>query len=183
VDVGGRGVAFMGASGRGKSTLAASFATSGHGFLADDGLLVAERRGRPWIVPSAPSLRLHEDSRAAVLAGADVTAAPAPHSAKSSYVAGKALPHRARPVPLTRVYFLGAGRRRGVSIEPLPRGESVIELVRHSFLIDVEAEDLLAAHFAGLAAIASRCEFFRLDYPRRFASLPRVRRAILEHVG
>jgi hypothetical protein len=116
VDVAGRGVAFMGASGRGKSTLAASFAAGGCRFLADDGLLLTERRAHPWIVPNSPSLRLWEDSRAAVLGGVDVAAAPAPYSAKVRYFAGKGLAHRARPLPLRHVYFLGAGRARRLSI-------------------------------------------------------------------
>jgi hypothetical protein len=183
VDLGGHGAAFMGASGRGKSTLAASFAACGCRFLADDGLILMERAGRPWIAPNAPSVRLWEDSRAAVLAGTDVSAAAAPRSAKVRYFAGKGLPHRARPLPLKNVYFLGAGRTRSVSIEPLPKGEALIELVRYSFLIDVQAEELLAAHFSALAAIAPRCAFFRLDYPRRFALLPAVRAAILEHAA
>jgi len=181
VDLDGRGIAFMGSSGRGKSTLAASFAVGGRSFLADDGLLVTERGARHWIVPNSPSLRLWEDSRAALLSGVDVAAAAAPYSAKARYFAGEGLAHRARPLPLRRVYVLGTGRSRGISIEPLPKGEAVIELVRHSFLIDVEAEDLLAAHFSALAAMASRCAFYRLDYPRRFASLAAVRKSVEEH--
>src|SRR5688572_17324577 len=40
VDAGGGAVAFLAASGRGKSTLAAGFAVNGHQFLTDDGLVL-----------------------------------------------------------------------------------------------------------------------------------------------
>ena len=181
VDLDGRCVAFMGASGRGKSTLAASFACSGRRFLTDDGLVVVERRSRAVVVPSAPSLRLWDDSSVAVLASVDARTSPAPYSAKVHFHAGRGIAHRSRALALHHVYFLGEGGARGVAIDAVPKGEALIELVRHSFLIDVEAEEVLATHFAGLARLTRRCEFFRLDYPRRFAELARVREAIVAH--
>jgi len=45
VVVGGRAVAFVGESGKGKSTLAASLATQGHPLLADDCLVLKWREG------------------------------------------------------------------------------------------------------------------------------------------
>jgi hypothetical protein len=58
VEIGSHAVAFVGESGRGKSTLAASFAVSGCRFLTDDGLVVEPRyrgasRRCPAIRPSA----------------------------------------------------------------------------------------------------------------------------------
>jgi hypothetical protein len=60
-------VAFLGESGRGKSTLAASFATEGTRFLTDDGLLLEWVGGHCMIVPSHPSIRLWEDSQEALI--------------------------------------------------------------------------------------------------------------------
>lgn len=180
VDIGGRGAAFIGVSGRGKSTLAAAFAAKGDAFLCDDGLLVEVRAGRLRGFPSAPSLRLWGDSVASVLGGMH-DGRPAPYSPKVHFAAGRRLRHRARALPLDRAYFLGAGRARGITIEPMPRGEALIELVRHSFLIDVESGAMLAAHFEAIAAVARASTFFRLDYPRRFGELDEVRRAIVEH--
>ena len=168
----------MGASGRGKSTLAAAFASTGYRFLTDDGLLL-EPGDPPRIVPSPPSLRLWDDSRAALLAGAPGTATP--YSAKMRLLAGDAIPHCPQPRMLHQVYFLGEARASTPTIVALPPAEAVIELVRHSFLIDVEAQDVLAAHFGGLASVANGVAFFRLDYPRRFGELPRLREAIVAH--
>ena len=63
VDVDGQGVAFVGVSGRGKSTLAASFATEGRRFLSDDGMHLEWADTQFQIIPSHPSVRLWEDSQ------------------------------------------------------------------------------------------------------------------------
>ena len=61
-------IAFLGPSGRGKSTLAASFAVKGQAFLTDDGLITEERNGTYHILPSHPSIRLWDDSQEELLA-------------------------------------------------------------------------------------------------------------------
>jgi len=66
VELDGNAVVFIGEAGRGKSTLAAGFATSGFRFLTDDGLVIDEQQGGYKVLPSHPSIRLWEDSRAAL---------------------------------------------------------------------------------------------------------------------
>ena len=63
VEVAGGAIAFVAASGQGKSTLAASFATGGYRFLADDGLVLEPIGGGYHVLPSHPSIRLWEDSQ------------------------------------------------------------------------------------------------------------------------
>jgi hypothetical protein len=180
VEIGGSALAFVGESGRGKSTLAAAFAAGGGAFIADDGLLL-ERRGEAlWAVPGPDSLRLWPDSCRALLPRHRADAAP--YSAKRHLRASPALAHRGEPLPLRRLYFLGAAAAR-ISIRPLPPSVALIELVRHSFVIDVEDEGLLASQFAGLACIARDAACFRLDFPRRFGALEATRRAIARHAG
>jgi hypothetical protein len=67
VTVPGGAVAFLGKTGMGKSTLAASFALGGSEFLADDSLLIDESRGGCLALPSHASLRLWEDSVEAIV--------------------------------------------------------------------------------------------------------------------
>lgn len=183
VEVGGVAAAFMGESGRGKSTLAASFATGGFRFLADDGL-VLEMSGDRWqALPSHPSIRLWDDSRD-MLAGAAMRPAPAAHfTAKGRFLAGDEMVFCGAARPLSRLYFLGDGAAAAATIEPLAARDAVIELVRHSFLMDIGERAALALHFERLAALANRTPCFRLDYPRRFERLPEVRAAIAAHVG
>ena len=181
VDIGGQGVAFLGDSGRGKSTLAASFATEGTRFLTDDGLLLEWVGDRCMILPSHPSIRLWEDSQDA-LVGASVAMAPAvSFTSKARFLAGPGIAFCDEARPLRRVFFLGEGDALAPTIEPLRPAEALIELVKHSFLLDIEARDMLARHFDDLTRLAELPIYFRLDYPRRYNALAAVREAVIRH--
>ena len=182
VEIDGAAVAFMGESGRGKSTLAASFATSGSRFLTDDGLVVEYVDGTWRILPSHPSIRLWEDSQQALIAAGAPMASPVSYTSKSRFLAGDDIAFCDQPRRLRCVYFLGTGTAPEPQFERLPAGEALIELVKHSFLLDIEERKLLATHFDELSRLASRPLYYRLDYPRRFEDLAQVRMAIVEHV-
>jgi hypothetical protein len=181
VEMGEAALAFAGESGRGKSTLAASFAVSGARFLTDDGLLL-EPRGADWLVrPSHPSIRLWEDSRQALMTAGAPTAPPVSYTSKARFLAGEDVRFCEAPRPLRRLYFLGAGAADAPQIAPLRPAEALIELVGHSFLLDIEEREQLAAHFDELSRLAAAPIYFRLDFPRRYAELARVRAAIEAH--
>ena len=181
IELGDCAVAFLGVSGRGKSTLAASFATSGHQFLTDDGLLV-ERAGGAYVVqPSHPSFRLWDDSRAALMSEAVPFATPADYTTKMRLLARGEVRFCGVPCPLRAIYFLGSGDTETVSIEQISMRDAMIELVRHSFLIDIEEREMLAHHFAQLADLVSTAMLFRLDYPRQFKLLAHVRAVVIGH--
>src|SRR5690606_31431139 len=141
VELGDIAIAFVGASGAGKSTLAAAFATSGSRFLTDDGLVVDLRDGAPVVLPSHPSIRLWDDSRDA-LAGEAVPQPTAHFTRKGRFLAGDALVHCDEPRRLARIYFLG-DEAQAPALTAVPAVEAAIELVRHSFLIDIGERDLL----------------------------------------
>lgn len=183
IEIGTVAAAFPGISGRGKSTLAASFCTSGHRFLTDDGLRV-ERSGDAYIAhPSHPSIRLWEDSRTVLIpdsASASVALDSAP---KARILADDRLAFCDTTRPLGCVYFLGDGSAGGVTIDALNGSDAVIELVRHSFLLDMEERDSLAGQFDQISELARLATFFRLDYPRRYDLLPEVRASIIRHLA
>ena len=91
VDIAGQGVAFLGESGRGKSTLAASFATEGTRFLTDDGLLLEWVDGRCMIIPSHPSIRLWEDSQEALVNSSAEMAPAVSFTSKARFLAGQGI--------------------------------------------------------------------------------------------
>jgi hypothetical protein len=63
VEIDGRAVAFMGASGQGKSTLAAWFHDRGHRIIADDVCVVRfDAAGQAWALPGLPRLRLWQEA-------------------------------------------------------------------------------------------------------------------------
>jgi hypothetical protein len=181
VEIDGAAVAFMGASGRGKSTLAASFATHGFRFLTDDGLTVEAHGGAHRVLPSHPSIRLWLDSKAALISPDTPTAPAVEFTSKSRFLAGERIAFCDAARPLRRVYFLGDGNCAEIAFARLAPAEAAIELVKHSFLLDVEARDVLAAHFDELSRLAAEPMFYRLDYPRRFSELATLRDAIVAH--
>ena len=181
VDIAGQGVAFLGESGRGKSTLAASFATEGTRFLTDDGLLLEWVGSRCMIIPSHPSIRLWEDSQDALVNASAEMAPAVSFTSKARFLAGPGIAFCDESRPLHRVFFLGEGDAQAPTIEPLRPAEALIELVKHSFLLDIEARDMLMRHFDDLTRLAELPIYFRLDYPRDYDALPAVREAIIRH--
>lgn len=181
VEVAGGAIAFAAESGRGKSTLAASFAVSGFRFLTDDGLVVEPTADGHRILPSHPSIRLWEDSEAALIAPGVRTAPALPFTPKSRFLAGDEIRFCDQPRPLRRVYFLGNGKVATLAFQRLSAAEALVEWVKHSFLLDVEEKPRLASHFDQVAKLANQPIHYRLDYPRRFEDLACVRAAIVEH--
>jgi len=174
-------VAFMAESGRGKSTLAASFATSGFRFLTDDALLLEEAEGGYTVLPSHPSIRLWDDS-CAELIGADALQAPAvQYTPKARILFGGSMAFCTQAQPLRRVYFLGDGSATQLTIKRMPPSQALISLVKNTFLLDIETRQTLATHFDQLSSMVAMPIYYELDYPRRFDDLPRVREAIIRH--
>ncbi len=181
VEIGDSAVAFVAESGRGKSTLAASFAVSGFRFLTDDGLVVEPGIHGFEALPSHPSIRLWQDSEAALVPPTARRAPPVHYTAKARFLADDDLLFCAQPRPLRRVYFLGDGRAATLEWRRLTPAEAVIEWVKHSFLLDIEEKPRLASHFDQVATLANQPIHYRLDYPRRFEDLAYVREAIVAH--
>lgn len=181
VEIGSGAVAFVGESGRGKSTLAASFAVSGCRFLTDDGLVVQPSGEGFEVLPSHPSIRLWDDSEAALIPPAARRAPPVHYTSKARFLADDELAFCEEPRPLRRVYFLGDGSAERLEMRRLSAAETLVEWVKHSFLLDIEEQPRLASHFDQVAALANRPIHYHLDFPRRYDELSAVRQAILEH--
>ena len=179
----GGALAFVGMSGRGKSTLAASFAIARHRLLTDDRLEVEAHETGVLARPSHPSIRLWDDSREALIRADVPAAAPVQFSPKARLLAGSGLAFCAEPLLLRGLYFLGDGVVDVPVIRPMTGRDALIELARNAFLLDVEARELITAHFERLSWMARMQIFYRLDYPRRFDALDSVRSAILDHAA
>lgn len=181
VSLNGAAIAFLGRSGRGKSTLAASFASAGQAFLTDDGLQLETRARGYWVHPSHPSIRLWNDSREALVHTGAVLSPPVQYTDKSRVLSDDQLTACREPMPLRRMYFLGEGEATDVRIEPMSPREALIGLVNHSFMLDTSTAQVMARHFDALSQMAALPIFFTLDYPRRYDLLEQVRGAVQQH--
>lgn len=181
VEIGTFAVAFLGFSGQGKSTLAASFSTGGFRFLTDDGLQLEKGDGGYLVKPSHPSIRLWDDSRQAIIPDTTKAAPPVGYTSKSRLLADDEVTYCDETRPLRCMYFLGEGNTDTVSIEPVSGRDAMVELIKHCFLLDIDEREMLMHQFSRLTELAQKPIFFRLDYPRRYELLPQVRDSVIRH--
>lgn len=80
-----------------------------------------------------------------------------------------------------RIYFLGSLEASTTDIAPLHGMEVLAQLMRNSFLLDVESRAVLTRNFDQLAPFANRRIFYSLNYPRRHELLPQLCKTIAEH--
>lgn len=179
VAIDGKTAAFVAATGRGKSTLAATFARAGRPFLSDDGLCVTQAASGYLANPNRPSFRLWQDSEAIVLGNTlpDVYA-----DEKSRIEASELLSFQEVPLLLGAMYFLGTGESAAVRMSVISPSAALAQLLNHSFFLDAEDQERMKRHFAALTRLAETVPSFMLDYPRDFALLPSVIAAVSRHM-
>ncbi len=183
VTVPGGAVAFLGKTGMGKSTLAASFALNEAAFLTDDALLIEENDSGCRAVPSHASLRLWDDSVEALVDEKIAKASAINYSSKARLLAGEALAYCDEPQPLLAAFVLERQSAEDVTIRELSGLDRYMAWLGNSFLLDIEDHELLAQHFEWTHRISSTVPTFALDYPRDYGILRDVQNAVRQHVA
>ena len=176
-------VAFLGRSGMGKSTLAASFALNNGSFLTDDGLLIDETADGCVAMPSHASLRLWHDSVEALVVDDIPKASQITYSSKTRLLAGDGLAYSDEQAPLLAAFVLNNSDVKDVEIICLNGLDRYMAWLENSFLLDVEDHELLTRHFEWTHRISGRVPTFALDFPRDYAILPDVRDAVQQHLA
>jgi hypothetical protein len=181
-------IAFVGRSGRGKSTLAASLALQGFPLMTDDCLLLEEADSGLLATPSYPGARLWDDAIATLFDDAPAVTNVAHYTGKKRLALADGPVHFCCDrIPLRRMYFLASPEQAAddpaIAITPLAARAAFMELVTYSFKLDVQDRSLLQREFHMLDRIAALPLFFRLSYPHDFAALPAVQQAILDHLS
>ncbi len=177
VTLNGRAVVLCGASGWGKSTLAAALHRRGHPVLADDYAAIRVGVRRPTLYTGPPLLKLWPDS--AQVLGLDAAALPRVHPLADKRRVRTRRSPGARSVRLGQVVILAPGSL--CKLAPLDPSEALIELLRHSYGARTLAALHPADHFARCAALVRTVPIMRLGAPRSLAQLPRLARLLEEH--
>lgn len=181
IEIDGLAIAFMGVSGRGKSTLAASFSSNQCPFLTDDGLVLEKTDDSYQVLPSQPSIRLWDDSQNAILNSDMQAEAALNYTSKLRFTASNQMVFCETPCSLHRIYFLDDASASEIQFVKLSPQEAMVELIKHSFLLDIEDRKMLKTHFNAVSDLASLPIFFKLDYPRNYSGLEKLRNSILQH--
>lgn len=138
----GEAVAFLGASGWGKSTLAAVFGQHGHHIIADDTLAVdLSLPSAPTALPAYPQIKLYPDS----LLRMGIAPEPLPRVMPARRANGEEKRFRLMdnafadaPMPLRRLYVLH--KSDSTLLERLTPHEAFRELLTHSFVGKMETQ-------------------------------------------
>ena len=184
-------IAFIGPSGQGKSTLAASFFQRGFPLIADDSLLISEIKDTFWVVPSYPGFRLWDDTVKAVFRGKALRVSSVAEYSRKTRVNledGKSQ-FSSNRVPLKRVYILSPPEEQQlnkgnntIKIDVIPPRQAFLEFYNHTFhTCPGGCNPALAREFERTGRIASLVPLYRLSHARNLALLPKVVEAVLTH--
>ena len=183
VAISGQAVAFVGAKGAGKSTIAAGLHARGHDLVADDILAVDLRQGEPLALPGFPQFKLWPDSLASLGYIPDSLPQLRPELEKRSchLQTGFTL----APVPLKRIFILDTGPE--LAIEPLHSSKTLLGLLPHwygaRFGIELLQTLGLEAHFLQCADLASNVSVFRLVRPDNLSRLSTIIRLVEDNLA
>lgn len=181
-------IVFLGESGWGKSTLAASFCQQGYPVLTDDSLLLAEREGQIVGIPSYPGLRLWAESITALFEASPPLTPVAHYSSKKRVTLGSdSLPYWAEPTILRQIYVLASPEETAmtqtISLTRLSGPTALMALVQAVFRLDVTDRARVKREFEVLGRITAALPCFRLTFPRDHSLLGAVHTAILTNLN
>jgi hypothetical protein len=178
-------VAFLGESTYGKSTLAAAFIYAGFRLLTDDLLVLSLEDNRIWAQSGPQRIKLFPEAAQKVLGKYSDDIGRNSRSSKL-LIPLEAAHSQLTAVPLRCIYVLnspGLVAPRRVNLRRLSQKDACIGLLHNNYNTVLRSRDCVAKPFNLATAVASRVPVKRVRYPRNFASLPRVREAILADLG
>lgn len=176
--VGSRIAVFLGKTGAGKSTLAASLHAAGHRLLGDDAVVISVEGETIRGESVYPSLRLFRESINQVFRESVDTAAMAFYSDKPHVAAAGLGGAGTGAYPLGAIYTL-AGGEEGVSLDLYSPAEACMALVENSFALDPLDQASATQRMAQAARIAATVPCYELSYPYDFALLPEARARVI----
>ena len=179
-------IAFLGAAGHGKSTLAASFCQQGLPAIADDCLVLKEDHRNFVVTPSCWGLRLWPETISALF-GTELDYPKVAHYTDKRRLKAdnEQLFFSIEPAPLRRIYVLATPETAdagAIKITALSPREATMALVNAAYRLDISDRDRLRKEFADLGSLAATREVWQLAFPRDLSLLPRVKAAILENL-
>ncbi len=178
----GKGLAFLGPSGRGKSTLAAAFSEAEHKILSDDRFMLnLPSTGRYVVEPGLPIFRLRS---LAVMKGQDLSAAYMAPDVDDKWSIPAARLFSTNAVPLTSLFFLEWSNSKTTKIIRLNRFDALAFLRRDvwlNFFINVLGRE--SEFFTWAADLLNHVPAFVLRRPRDLDSMGDVIARVEDHVS
>lgn len=177
IDIGGSGIAFVGSSGWGKSTLAAALHTRGHSILADDVTAIRFDSGEHLVLPAYPQLKLSAESATILGYSPESLFELHAYAIKRGWQVAERFQNL--PLPLQRIYILAEAET--TSIEHLTQQQALIEVIRHSNPTRLQQPGG-KSHFDQCVRLVQTIPFYRLSRPRDLAQLHDLTDRVETHI-
>lgn len=176
----GLGIAFLGHSGAGKSTMTAHFISHGAELVTDDMLRITDRQGRLYAEPGQPRLKLFAETAKIHLPMMANKGRWNPVSQK--YLFDTAPPRDLRmPCPLDALILLAPpvqDHPEDVTMRRLEGLELFQALTASTMNSRLQTGDRLARQFAFAKRVAEKLPVYALHYPRRHDIFPDIVRTL-----
>jgi hypothetical protein len=185
VNLRGRGIAFLGAGGAGKSTTAAAFAREGYAVLSDDIVALEERDGSFLVMPAYPQVSLWPESVNMVYGSPNALPRFTPNWEKRCLALGQGdMRFESRPLPLAAVYILGDRRAGSASrVEAVSPQPALLSLVADTYANKVLDRKMRAREFEVLGRLVETIPIRRLDLCTEASRLHDLCRVIEEDLA
>lgn len=166
ISINQKGVAFLGDSGAGKSSIAAAFLANGHKLLVDDLASIEVEAGEAWINPGFPSIKLGKDALSLFTSDPDKLLFIDTVEDKTLYrikewnVSNREL--------LQNLFIIKTGEE--VAIEPINSQQALLELMRFSVppsMVKLKQ----ATHFVRCVELLKKVQIHSMRRPESLAHL------------
>jgi hypothetical protein len=161
----GEAALFLGASGQGKSSLAAVLNVRGYQLISDDIAAISTDSGRPCVLPSGRNVKVWRDTLE--LLGISSTGLRRVRPQLEKYYLPSAGPFHPDAKPVKRVYVLSSANSPAIEIVKV-KGMEKMECVvkntyRPTFIQGLARHEV---HFNSCALVAQYAEVMRINRPR-----------------
>lgn len=183
VAVGDRVICFIGETGQGKSTLAASFHEAGHALLSDDAVMLTSAHDTTLAAPLYPALRLWPESVSGLFDVPPVVTPMTQYSAKYRVELATSTAD-SRPRPLGAIFVLEDAHGDEETdadprLSPYSPRDACMVIIANSFQLDPADRPRASRLLLRAGEVAQRVPVYALHYTRAFEHLPQVRKAVL----
>ena len=173
VNINGEAVVFLGVSGEGKSSTAATFVTYGHSFITDDVAPIDWTAKPAQIHPGLPQVKIGQEIAEAL--GYEYQQLPDVHTFKQKRALKQTRGFELAPVTVKRIYVLVTDDE--FAIAPMKFASAVTELARHSRPTTLyHSGD--AAHFFHCTSLAKQRLVYQLTRPKDTSRLEELVRFV-----
>jgi hypothetical protein len=176
--INGIGVAFLGAKGYGKSTLAASLEGMGHRLISDDLLPIVFKSDEIFTLAGYPQIKLYEDSVNAL--GVKPSRLHSVHRKTSKYSLN-CQNFSDEKIKLSAIYVLNIDDQ--LKIVNMNLAQAFIEATTHTHVnYYLQASNSLEWHFEHCQKLVQTLPFFQLGRPHDFEKIFDVAATLEKHV-